>query len=123
MRVLVFIIVVFSCFTASGQVNISPATARWYLEQADKVVILEKRDSLCTTAVETLRLVNSTKSSLIQNLESSSILLENMLEARTEQYELSEEEIKHLKKQLRKEKFKTIAVAVGSGVLILLILI
>jgi hypothetical protein len=124
MRLVLVFIVVFSCFTSKAQeVRISPDAAEFYLEVYDKYQILAKKDSLNEQIIEHFQYSVNTRDLLISNMRQSEKALTKVIELKTFQNQLSEEEIKHLKKQLRKEKFKTIAVAVGSGVLILLILI
>jgi hypothetical protein len=124
MRFVLVFIVVFSCFISKAQeVRISPDAASFYLEVYDKYQILTKKDSLNQQIIEHFQYSINTRDLLISNMRQSEKALTKVIELKDEQNQLSEEEIKYLKKQLRKEKFKTIAVAVGSGVLILLILI
>jgi hypothetical protein len=124
MRLVLVFIAVFSCFISKAQeVRISPGAAEFYLEVYDKYQILTKKDSLNEQIIEHFQYSINTRDLLISNMRQSEKALTKVIALKDEQNQLSEEEIKYLKKQLRKEKFKTIAVAVGSGVLILLILI
>lgn len=112
-----------ACIAAAQEVRISPAVARFFLEQSDKVEILTKKDSLNTTIIENLNYTISTKNILIKNLDSQVDIQEMMLKVRSKEVELRDDEIEGLKKQVRKEKLKSTVTVIVSGVVIILILI
>jgi hypothetical protein len=119
----VFIVLIGYNVAAQDRVCLDPAVARFYLESVDELDIYITRDTVHQLMIENLRFQNSTKESLIHNLENSNKILTELHNTRKEQLALSEEEIKVLKKEVRKQKVKTTLVAIGSGVLILLILL
>jgi hypothetical protein len=119
----VFIVLLGYSATAQDRVCIDPAVAKFYLESVDQLDIYVTRDTVHQLMIENLRFQNSAKESLIHNLENSNKILTELHNTRKEQLVLSEEEIKVLKKEVRKQKVKTTLVAIGSGVLILLILL
>jgi hypothetical protein len=116
----VFIVLVVSA-NAQEVVKISPAVAKFFLEQSDRADVLAKKDSLNEAIIENLTYTVSTKDLAIQSLKSANKSLIQISKLKDQQIQLSEEEIKHLKKQVRKEKIKTAVVAVASTVLIILI--
>jgi hypothetical protein len=125
MKVLVFIVFMLSGFALQAQerVCITPEASRFYLESVDQLDVYMTRDTIRQLLIENLRFTISTKNLLITNYESSNSTLKELVNLRKQETETYIEENKHLKKQIRKERLKTVLVAVGSGVLILLILI
>jgi hypothetical protein len=121
--IVVFIFIVVGLAAQAQEVKLPPDAARFYLEVYDKYKILEKRDSLNQLLVGNLQSENSAKNLLIQNLESSNRILKEISSIKEQEITLRDEEVKYLKKQLRKQKTKTVLTAIGSGALILLILL
>jgi hypothetical protein len=70
---LVFLLALTSFLSANAQVNIKPETARWFLEQSDRVKIYEIRDSLNTTLIDNLNYKLGVKDSLISTYQEDSL--------------------------------------------------
>jgi hypothetical protein len=70
---LILLLALTSFLSANAQVNITPSTARYFLEQDDKVKIYEIRDSLNTTLIDNLNYKLGVKDSLISAYQEDSL--------------------------------------------------
>lgn len=88
-------------------VRIKPSTARWFLEQSDKVVILTKKDSLSSHLIHNLEAKASLKDSLITSYKSDSTHYQEQTKTFLEVITLKERRELRLEKALGRQKTVT----------------
>lgn len=110
-------------FFAPAQVNIPPDVARYFLEQDDKAKILTKKDSLNTIEINNLKSTIDIKDQLITTYKQDSVTYNAVIKLREEENYLSRQEVKILKKEVRKQKILTGISIVGMIVVTLISLL
>lgn len=119
--IVVFFIVVSS--NAACQVCIPDSTAAYFLRQDDRVTILSKEKALSQQLITNLELSIDTRDLYITSLQSTNRTLTKIVGTKDEQLLLKDEEIKLTKKEVKRQKFQKVLTMVGSGLIIILIVL
>ncbi len=114
------IILLFLANLAYGQVNITPTTARYYLEVEDKYLLELLKDSVQEELIKGMRNEIVIRQQLIDTQGKAITTLESMVVTKSDQITLKEEEIQQLKKEVRRQK--TIKVVSWLGTVLIIII-
>ena len=120
--IVVFFIVVHSS-TIAQTVCIPDSVASYFLEQDDRVKILTKKDSLSQQLISDLQLSVDTRDLYITTLQNTNKALTGINGTKDKQLLLKDEEIKLAKKEIKRQKFQKVLTMVGSGLIIILIIL
>jgi hypothetical protein len=118
---LIFLLGLIPFLSPAQEVCIKPSTARWFLEQSDKVLILTKKDSLNTQQILNLSQIISYKDQIMLTYQSDSLTYIQKLATKDKELELSEKLIKQSEKKVKAQKVQKIAIVIGAILAILLI--
>lgn len=121
---LVCLFFIVMCVDATAQeVKLPPDAAKYFLEVHDKYQILAKQDSLNNLIIENFQYTVNTKDLYITSLNKTVKIQQQIIDTKSQEVVLLEDENKHLKKQVRKERLKTAVTAIVGGVLVVLALL
>jgi len=120
---LVVLLAVPSFFAAGQDVVIPADVARYYLEQNDKVELLEKKDSLSTQEINSLTTTIALKDSVIHTYEEDAKIHEDVIDTKNSEQKLLKDELRLAKKEMRKQRFYKTVGFIGMGVITILALL
>jgi hypothetical protein len=103
-------------------IHISPSTARYFLEQDDKVGIYETRDSLQTTLIANLKQTIVLKDSMIVTYQADSVTRDLLERNLLLEISFKKVEADDLRRELRKQKIRNLLEIIGAVGLVILIL-
>jgi hypothetical protein len=102
-----------SFFAPAQSVNISTSTARYFLERDDLSTILEKKDSVNAIAIKNLNFTIDIKNKLLEQKRKDSLSLIGIIGVKDSELKTTKQEVKILKREVRKEKFLRAVTTVG----------
>ena len=118
MRYFLIILCSVITFCANSQVTITNDMARWYLIQADKVVLLERQDSISSEVIKNLgkRLINKDK--VIVTYQNDSVLHIMIRNNYDSMLLLKDQDLKTQTKLLTKRTFqRDLSIGIGAGII------
>jgi hypothetical protein len=102
-------------------IRIKPATARWFLEQADRAQLYEEKDSLNQIRITNLESTVFLKDQIINTYKSDSSNFTRIIEVKDAQITLKDHQIKAQKKEIRKQKFHKVLLFIAVGLASILV--
>lgn len=106
-------------FSASSQVTIPDKVARWYLEQASKVKLLEQQDSISSKIIETQGKMLINKDKIIETYQTDSMLYEQVIATKDSIIADKDSQITLYEKKLGRVAFeRDLAIGAGGGVIL-----
>jgi hypothetical protein len=118
------ILFLFLSVTATAQeIELTPDAGRYYLEVHDRYMILVQKDSLNETIIQNFTFTVRNKDLIIKSLTESYKQCGKILVVKDGEILARDDTIKQLRKELWKQKVKTVLVTIGSITLIILIVL
>ena len=124
MRYFLVVVLAVTSFFAAGQDVVIPAdVARYYLEQNDKVELLEKKDSLSTQEINSLTTTIALKDSVIVTYKKDKETYEDTIDTKNSEQKLLKDELRLARKEIRKQRFYKTVGFIGMGVMTIIALL
>jgi hypothetical protein len=112
-------------FPAQSQVKVclNQETVKWYMEESDLVEIYKDKDSITQIFLTNQWLIITQADLEVESLERSVALQDSTIELQRKIIRTKEDQNSSLRKEIRKQRLQKALIALGSGVLIILILL
>ncbi len=122
----VFFVVLFFALNLAksyGQVTIPAEVAKYFLEQNDKALILEKKDSLNQEIIQSLKKEVVLKDSVIRTYEEDYVIYDQIFQDKNDEIEIYQSQLQIAEKDIRKQKFLKVSGFIGIGIITILALL